>query len=117
MLAQVFGDMLYYPETDLLTEFPTPESVKGRILISTKPPSKEYLQSKQFKDSDSERESTEELSPCVISELEAAAADEKVSLKTDSFLVGFTFISSGCLCHLFPLQPDSPMEMMLMRKA
>ncbi|BAT81118.1 hypothetical protein VIGAN_03077600 [Vigna angularis var. angularis] len=76
MLAQVFGDMLYYPETDLLTEFPTPESVKGRILISTKPPSKECLESKQFKDSDSERESTEELSPCVITELEAAAADD-----------------------------------------
>ncbi|XP_027941563.1 phosphoinositide phospholipase C 6-like [Vigna unguiculata] len=73
MVAQVFGDMLYYPETDLLTEFPTPESVKGRILISTKPP-KEYLESKQFKDSDSERESTEELSPCIIPELEAAAA-------------------------------------------
>jgi len=107
MVAQVFGDMLYYPETDLLTEFPTPESVKGRILISTKPP-KEYLESKQFKDSDSERESTEELSPCIIPELEAAAAAavaaaEKVSVKTDLFLVGFTFISSACLCNLFPL--------------
>jgi len=101
MVAQVFGDLLYYPETDQLTEFPTPESVKGRILISTKPP-KEYLESKQFKDSDSERESTEEvsLSPGVIAELELA--NEKVSIKTDLFLVGFTFISSSCLCHLFP---------------
>ncbi|KAH1211865.1 Phosphoinositide phospholipase C 2 [Glycine max] len=76
MIAQVFGDMLYFPQADSLTEFPTPESLKGRILISTKPP-KEYLESKQFKDSDSERESTEEgsLSPCVIPELEAV--DEK----------------------------------------
>ncbi|KAK8467016.1 hypothetical protein PHAVU_008G224100 [Phaseolus vulgaris] len=76
MVAQVFGDLLYYPETDLLTEFPTPESVKGRILISTKPP-KEYLESKPFKDSDSERESIDEgtSSPGIITELEVA--DEK----------------------------------------
>ncbi|KAH1062090.1 hypothetical protein AAZX31_02G241000 [Glycine max] len=76
MIAQVFGDMLYFPHEDPLTEFPSPESLKGRILISTKPP-KEYLESKQFKDSDSERESNEEgsLSPCIIPELEVV--DEK----------------------------------------
>ena len=80
MIAQVFGDMLYFPHEDPLTEFPSPESLKGRILISTKPP-KEYLESKQFKDSDSERESNEEgsLSPCIIPELEVV--DEKVSIK------------------------------------
>lgn len=98
MIAQVFGDMLYFPQADSLTEFPTPESLKGRILISTKPP-KEYLESKQFKDSDSERESTEEgsLSPCVIPELEAV--DEKVSIKSYLCLIRFAFISSVCLCH------------------
>ncbi|XP_020205631.1 phosphoinositide phospholipase C 6 [Cajanus cajan] len=77
MITQIFGDMLYYPQTDLVTEFPTPESVKGRILISTKPP-KEYLESKQFKDSDSERESVDEgsASPCIIGEVEV---DEKLN--------------------------------------
>ncbi|TKY56865.1 Phosphoinositide phospholipase C 6 [Spatholobus suberectus] len=76
MTTQIFGDMLYFPLTDPLTEFPTPESLKGRILISTKPP-KEYLESKQFKDSDSERESTEEgsPSPCLFTEVEVV--DEK----------------------------------------
>ncbi|XP_027331741.1 phosphoinositide phospholipase C 6-like isoform X4 [Abrus precatorius] len=80
MTTQIFGDMLYYPQTDLLAEFPTPESLKGRILISTKPP-KEYLESKQFKDSDSERESTEEgssSSPCLGTEVEV---DERVSIE------------------------------------
>ncbi|XP_061351668.1 phosphoinositide phospholipase C 6-like [Gastrolobium bilobum] len=72
MTTQIFGDMLYYPQTDPLTEFPTPESLKDRILISTKPP-KEYLEIKQFKDSESEKELAEEgsSSPCLITEVEA----------------------------------------------
>ncbi|RHN57130.1 putative phosphoinositide phospholipase C [Medicago truncatula] len=67
MTTQIFGDMLYFPHTETMTEFPTPESLKDRVLISTKPP-KEYLDSKQFKDtSDSEREMGEEgsLSPAL----------------------------------------------------
>lgn len=35
--------MLYYPESNTLGEFPSPESLKQRIIISTKPP-KEYLE-------------------------------------------------------------------------
>ncbi|XP_027187758.1 phosphoinositide phospholipase C 6-like isoform X2 [Cicer arietinum] len=73
MTTQIFGDMLYFPQTDPLTEFPTPELLKDRVLISTKPP-KEYLDSKQFKDaSDSERELGEEgsLSPALSVEVEA----------------------------------------------
>ena len=77
MTTQIFGELLYYPQTDPLTEFPTPESLKGRILISTKPP-KEYLESKQFKDKDSERESADEgvSSPSLNSDVEA---DDRVS--------------------------------------
>lgn len=78
MTTQIFGDMLYFPQTDPLTEFPTPELLKDRVLISTKPP-KEYLDSKQFKDaSDSERELGEEgsLSPALSVEVEA---DDRVS--------------------------------------
>ncbi|KAK7276398.1 hypothetical protein RIF29_17537 [Crotalaria pallida] len=59
MTAQILGEMLYYPQTDPMVEFPTPESLKGRILISTKQP-KEYLECKQFKDKDIERELVEE---------------------------------------------------------
>lgn len=42
MITQTFETMLYCPESDL-TEFPSPESLKYRIMISTKPP-KEYLE-------------------------------------------------------------------------
>ncbi|XP_048231396.1 phosphoinositide phospholipase C 6 isoform X2 [Ricinus communis] len=44
MLTQIFGDTLYYPESDGLVQFLSPESLKHRIMISTKPP-KEYLES------------------------------------------------------------------------
>ncbi|KAK3128121.1 hypothetical protein QOZ80_7AG0582850 [Eleusine coracana subsp. coracana] len=45
MVLEVFGNILYYPDTDQLKEFPSPEELKGRVLLSTKPP-KEYLESK-----------------------------------------------------------------------
>lgn len=37
MVIEVFGPMLYSTGTDL-DEFPSPESLKKRVLISTKPP-------------------------------------------------------------------------------
>lgn len=50
MIAQTFGDILYYPEeTECLKEFPSPEDMKYRIIISTKPP-KEYLKAKTIKE-------------------------------------------------------------------
>ncbi|KAK7317844.1 hypothetical protein RJT34_02414 [Clitoria ternatea] len=55
--TQIFGKMLYCPETDYLTEFPSPESLKNRIVISTKPP-KEY----QLSDSNNPVPSGSELS-------------------------------------------------------
>ncbi|KAL0720699.1 hypothetical protein Bca4012_035298 [Brassica carinata] len=45
MATQIFGDMLYYPESESLAEFPSPASLLHRIMISTKPP-KEYLESR-----------------------------------------------------------------------
>ncbi|KAL6598718.1 hypothetical protein ACP70R_046116 [Stipagrostis hirtigluma subsp. patula] len=45
MVLEVFGSILYYPKTDHLKEFPSPEELKGHVLLSTKPP-KEYLESK-----------------------------------------------------------------------
>ncbi|KAK7281149.1 hypothetical protein RIF29_08875 [Crotalaria pallida] len=60
MTIQIFGELLYYPpETDSQTEFPSPESLKGRILISTKPP-KEYLESKQCNE-DNKKDSADEV--------------------------------------------------------
>ncbi|KAI3525759.1 hypothetical protein L1887_04820 [Cichorium endivia] len=42
MVRETFGDVLYYSGSDTITEFPSPESLKKRIVVSTKPP-KEYL--------------------------------------------------------------------------
>lgn len=42
MLAETFGDMLFVPQCECLQEFPSPEELKYKIIISTKPP-KEYL--------------------------------------------------------------------------
>ncbi|KAM7260237.1 hypothetical protein ACFE04_015978 [Oxalis oulophora] len=46
MVTQTFGDMLLIPEVECLQEFPTPEELKYRIIISTKPPT-EYLKTKK----------------------------------------------------------------------
>ncbi|CAN1846370.1 Phosphoinositide phospholipase C 4 [Linum perenne] len=45
MIKDTFGDMLYCPEAECLDEFPSPEDLKYRVIISTKPPM-EYLKSK-----------------------------------------------------------------------
>ena len=53
MVTQTFGDILFTPGSECLKEFPSPESLKRRIIISTKPP-KEYLEAKiKDKESDS----------------------------------------------------------------
>ncbi|KAL7107654.1 hypothetical protein ABFS83_06G067900 [Erythranthe nasuta] len=49
MATQIFGEMLYTPESGLLEEFPSPEALKHKIILSTKPP-KEYLGSNNNKD-------------------------------------------------------------------
>ncbi|XWS71572.1 hypothetical protein CRYUN_Cryun03dG0149400 [Craigia yunnanensis] len=49
MVNQTFGKMLFYPQSECLKEFPTPEDLKNKIIISTKPP-KEYLEAQSDKD-------------------------------------------------------------------
>lgn len=49
MVAQTFGDILFCPGLEPLKEFPSPESLKKRVIISTKPP-KEFLQAKEAKE-------------------------------------------------------------------
>lgn len=51
MVSQTFGDILFAPGSECLTEFPSPESLKRKIIISTKPPV-EYQESKSLKDKD-----------------------------------------------------------------
>lgn len=47
MVSKTFGELLFYPESDYLKEFPSPKSLKNKIIISTKPP-KEYLESESI---------------------------------------------------------------------
>lgn len=49
MVTQTFGDILFCPTSETLKEFPSPDSLKKRIIISTKPP-KEYLEAKEEKE-------------------------------------------------------------------
>lgn len=49
MVTETFGEILFRPEKKSLEEFPSPENLKRRIMISTKPP-KEYLESKSEKE-------------------------------------------------------------------
>ena len=51
MVTQTFGDILFCPESEHLVEFPSPESLKRQIIISTKPP-KEYLESESITEND-----------------------------------------------------------------
>ncbi|KAA8549413.1 hypothetical protein F0562_001114 [Nyssa sinensis] len=47
MVKKTFREMLFCPDSDF-KEFPSPESLKKKIIISTKPP-KEYLESQKMK--------------------------------------------------------------------
>ncbi|XP_026665048.2 phosphoinositide phospholipase C 4-like [Phoenix dactylifera] len=38
MITGTFGDMLYYPQTETLEDFPSPDALKKMIIISSKPP-------------------------------------------------------------------------------
>ncbi|KAL3653476.1 1-phosphatidylinositol phosphodiesterase [Castilleja foliolosa] len=59
MITQTFGDMLFCPDSDL-KDFPSPESLKKRVMISTKPP-KEYLHAKDVKEKDQDSKKEKEL--------------------------------------------------------
>ncbi|KAF8397289.1 hypothetical protein HHK36_016202 [Tetracentron sinense] len=53
MVSQMFGDTLFSHGSECLEEFPSPESVKKQIIISTKPP-KEYHETKNIKEQEND---------------------------------------------------------------
>ncbi|CAN6870819.1 unnamed protein product [Brassica oleracea] len=59
MITQTFGEMLYYHDSESCKEFPSPEELKGKILISTKPP-KEYLEANDAKDGEKGKDYSDE---------------------------------------------------------
>ena len=38
MITQTFGETLYTPDSKCIKEFPSPNSLQKRVMISTKPP-------------------------------------------------------------------------------
>ncbi|RZC90732.1 hypothetical protein C5167_028566 [Papaver somniferum] len=60
MITQTLKDLLF-TSLECLEEFPSPEELKGKILLSTKPP-KEYLYSKGF--DEEKKDSCEKEAPC-----------------------------------------------------
>ncbi|KAL5710256.1 phosphoinositide phospholipase C [Ranunculus cassubicifolius] len=87
MVTQIFGDMLYFPDTDCLEEFPSPESLKYRIILSTKPP-KEYLEAKNLKEKiSSEEESWDK---------ELLDPDDGLSVEYTLFSNDFSFLFLFC---------------------
>ncbi|CAG7908254.1 unnamed protein product [Brassica rapa] len=89
MATKIFGQMLYYPESDSLEEFPSPASLLHRIIISTKPP-KEYLESRnplvKQKDNSNVSPSSEEETPEKeeIQTLESMLSYDDYETKSDS---------------------------------
>ncbi|KAL7263390.1 hypothetical protein ACSBR1_001539 [Camellia fascicularis] len=76
MVVETFGELLYYPALGCLEEFPSPEALKHRIILSTKPP-KEYLESEGPTEKHSSTEATSgKESPHLAAELDP---DDRVS--------------------------------------
>ncbi|TYI86623.1 hypothetical protein E1A91_D04G077800v1 [Gossypium mustelinum] len=59
MVTQTFGEILFSPGPECFKEFPCPESLKRRIIISTKPP-KEYLEAKENDLDEEDEEDTDD---------------------------------------------------------
>ncbi|XP_022150958.1 phosphoinositide phospholipase C 6-like isoform X2 [Momordica charantia] len=77
-IKETFGDMLFVPESEYQQEFPSPDELKYRIIISTKPP-KEYLRSKNVKGESSftdDDETDEEEDGDDTSESESSESDD-----------------------------------------
>uniref|UniRef100_A0A2P2LQJ6 Phosphoinositide phospholipase C n=1 Tax=Rhizophora mucronata TaxID=61149 RepID=A0A2P2LQJ6_RHIMU len=56
MVTQTFGDILFVPSSECFKDFPSPNSLKKRIIISTKPP-KEYLEAREIKEKEDPQKS------------------------------------------------------------
>ncbi|MCD7462749.1 Phosphoinositide phospholipase C 4 [Datura stramonium] len=86
MLTETFGEMLFVPESDTLKECPSPEELKHRIIISTKPP-KEYLEASASVCKDrrnSSQRSKESEDDVWGSEPSSLTADQEENEKSDS---------------------------------
>jgi phosphatidylinositol phospholipase C delta len=118
MATQIFGEILYYPQQSeylSLTEFPSPESLKNRVIISTKPP-KERFKSNRIKDSgnypalDGSSESSEDES----SGKESPDSTIEVEIKSTVRNASNTFFFDAILNTLFMLNANSTVNNLFM---
>lgn len=97
MVTQTFGDVLVSTTSECLSQFPSPESLKRRVILSTKPP-KEYLETKSGKDEENG------ISTVKRSSEEAAWGKDKVSDYIDRLKINaeviFTCKNSSALIFL-----------------
>ncbi|KAM0023559.1 putative phosphoinositide phospholipase C [Helianthus debilis subsp. tardiflorus] len=77
MATEIFGDMLYCPKAGDNDEFPSPEELKHRIILSTKPP-KECLESNKLE----EELIAEDETPCICEN--ANPSDETIGSNQES---------------------------------
>ncbi|XP_076945389.1 phosphoinositide phospholipase C 2-like isoform X1 [Bidens hawaiensis] len=82
MVTETFGDMLFTPDTESLVEFPSPEKLKRRIIISTKPP-KEYFKSQEPKASGNASQKDNDSSEAWGGELPSFKSRSTVEFKDD----------------------------------
>ncbi|KAL3518059.1 hypothetical protein ACH5RR_020648 [Cinchona calisaya] len=83
MLTETFGEVLFCPSSECLKEFPSPEELKYRIIISTKPP-KEYLESKSLNDKQNSQKEKDSGEDVWGEEPSKTAADEEEDDKIDN---------------------------------
>jgi hypothetical protein len=84
MVTETFGAMLYSPESECIEEFPSPESLKKRVLISTKPPECLEVQNTMQKDQQRHKDSAEDEIRNTNFKKELGATD-KVQMKLITF--------------------------------
>ncbi|XP_021666256.2 phosphoinositide phospholipase C 2 isoform X2 [Hevea brasiliensis] len=82
MVTKTFGKMLFCPESDQMKEFPSPESLKKRVMISTKPP-KEYVETQNSKEKDT-RQKSRKSSKKEHWEDEKAASTIEIEIETET---------------------------------
>lgn len=100
MVTKTFGDVLYYSESDSMVDFPSPESLKKRIVVSTKPP-KEYLDTaKSMKEKDEgsmKNKTSSEEDPWGVELLDPVEPQMSLEEVGNYIQIVFQYIPHGCL--------------------
>ena len=97
MVTHTFGDVLFSSGSECSSEFPSPESLKRKIIISTKPP-KEYLETKSIKERDDHSRKAKNLSEEAAwgKEVSDIADHLKIRNEVDQILIILHYLKHPC---------------------